>query len=141
MEYQGADYGGKVQLTPRIADVSCDTITNVRVTYREIQETILLDFRVLGAGIRSVAFRLPARLKDARIVAPMIRQKSVVEVPDGDAVRVTLELQDAVTGQYRVVVEHDRSLAQRGSSRPCRWSRRAARPTGTSHWRTPVATK
>jgi hypothetical protein len=93
----------------------------VRVTYREIQETILLDFRVLGAGVRSVAFRLPARLKDARIVAPMIRQKSVVEVPDGDAVRVTLELQDAVTGQYRVVVEQDRSLAPARQLAPLPW--------------------
>ena len=111
LEYSNSDYQGQVVLTPRTPRVTCDTITNVRVTYREIQETVLLDFRITEAGIRQVSFRLPASMRDAKISAPTIRQKSVTPIENEDYVRVVLDLQDAVTGQYRVVVENDRAVS------------------------------
>ncbi len=110
LEYQNEQYAGKIQVTPREPRVVCNTVTNVRVTYREIQETILLDFRIQEAGIRQVAFRLPARLQDANISALRLRQKSITPVAGEDFVRVQLDLQDAVTGDYRVVIENDRAI-------------------------------
>ena len=111
LEYEGADYRGTIVLSPRAPVVTCVTVTNVRVTFREIQETILLDFRIAEAGIRQMTFRLPASMKDAHISAPRVREKSVVPIDGEDYVRVTLELQDAITGDYRVVVENDRAIA------------------------------
>ncbi|MHB8970989.1 MAG: hypothetical protein ACYC3X_11240 [Pirellulaceae bacterium] len=111
LEYQGAAYRGNIALSPRTPRVTCVTVSNVRVTFREIQETILLDFQIAEAGIRQIVFRLPASLKDAHISAPRIREQSVVPVEGSDYVRVTLNLQDAITGDYRVVVENDRAIA------------------------------
>ncbi|MHB8953982.1 MAG: hypothetical protein ACYC4U_13515 [Pirellulaceae bacterium] len=111
LEYQGANYRGSIALSPRAPRVTCVTVSNVRVTFREIQETILLDFRIAEAGIRQIVFRLPASLKDAHISAPRIREQNVVPIEGEDYVRVTLELQDAITGDYRVVVENDRAIA------------------------------
>lgn len=110
LEYEGGEYAGQIQLSRREPQVSCNTITNVRVTYRDIQETILLDFEITRAGVRRVRFRLPVWLRNARISAPRVRQKTVSPVEGQDEVQVELDLQDAVTGQYRVVVENDRAL-------------------------------
>ena len=84
VEYEGADYRGAIVLSPRAPVVTCVTVTNVRVTFREIQETILLDFRIAEAGIRQLTFRLPASLKDAHISAPRVREKSVVPIEGAD---------------------------------------------------------
>lgn len=118
LEYEGADYRGLVALAPRTPRVTCDTVTNVRVTYREIQETVLLDFQIAEAGVRQIRFRLPSSLRDAEITAPMIRQRRVVPSDDERYDMVTLDLQDAVTGQYRVVVSHDRALASGPQAAP-----------------------
>lgn len=109
--YSGTSYSGKIQLTPRQPRVICDTVTNVRVTYRDIQETVLLDFHILEAGVRQIRFQLPAWLSDASILAPRTRQKTVTPVEGQPYVEIQLDLQDAITGQYRVVVENDRALA------------------------------
>ena len=105
------DYAGRLTLTARKADVTCFTVTNARVTDRAIEEAILIDWSVKNAGIREVAFLLPAWMKDARIRVPLLRQKTITPV-EGDAarVRVTLELQDEVMGQLRVLIENDRLL-------------------------------
>ena len=105
-------YSGTLHLSPRSPRVACSTISNVRVTDTTIEETVLLDFSISKAGVRSVSFLLPSWMKDARITVPMLRQKSVTPVsgePDA-AVRVQLVLQDEVMGDLRVLVEHDRSL-------------------------------
>ena len=101
--------------------ITCDTVTNVRLTYREIQETILLDFRIERAGIRQIVFRLPAWLRDAQVTAPMIRQQTIEAVAGKDEVRVTLDLQDAMTVQYRVVIENDRVVTPDQQSAPLAW--------------------
>ncbi len=111
LEYQQPDYRGAIALSPRMPNVTCVTVTNVRVTFREVQETILLDFHIAEAGVRQVSFQLPAALRGAHIAAPRVREKHVAPV-DGDQYdRVTLDLQDAITGQYRVVVENNRAIA------------------------------
>ncbi len=118
MEYQNEQYAGKIQVTPREPRVVCNSVTNVRVTFREIQETILLDFRIMEAGVRQVTFRLPTSLKDANISALRLRQKTITPVEGEDYVRVQLDLQDAVTGDYRVVIENDRAITQGRQTAP-----------------------
>ena len=90
----------------------CDTITNVRVTDRAIEETILLDFTIQNAGIRQLSFLLPGWMAGSRISVPMLRQKTVepVSKEPGAPLRVKIELQDDVMGQLRVLVENDRLL-------------------------------
>lgn len=112
IHYESPDYSGSLRTSARQPRVQVFTLTNVRVTDRAIQETILLDFTIRDAGIREVSFVLPKELAEARITCPLLRQKTV-ESLDGDRVRVRLELQDAVMDQLRVLVERDRGLATR----------------------------
>ena len=103
------DYGGTLQLTARKPTVTVRTITNVRVTDRAVEETLLLDYTVRDAGIREIVFLIPAALADAKIEVPQLREKKIEPVgTDGKLVRVRLELQDEVMGQLRVLVENDR---------------------------------
>ena len=90
----------------------CDTISNVRVTDRAIEETILLDFTIRNAGVRELSFLLPAGMAGSRISVPMLRQKTVEPVSKeaGAPLRVRIELQDEVMDQLRVLVENDRLL-------------------------------
>ena len=105
------DYAGQLRLERRAARVSCQTISNLAITNRTFEETILLDFLIEDGGIGEVAFLLPVALREARVQAPLIRQKSVEETDDPAWVRVRLELQDdMVMDQYRVLVEMDRIL-------------------------------
>jgi len=109
---RGPAYRGALRLGLRKPDIACETITNVLVTDRAVEETILLDFTVEQAGTRELTFLLPAWMKDSRIQAPMLRQKTVA--PSGDRpdapLRVRLELQDEVMHKLRVLVENDRLL-------------------------------
>jgi len=110
--YRGPDYAGTLKFSAREPLVACTTISNVRITDRAIEETILLDFNIRQAGIRRLAFTLPRWMADARISVPMLRQKTI-EKGDADPaapIRVVLQLQDEVMGELRVLVENDRLL-------------------------------
>jgi len=108
----GGDYSGKLRLTPRAPDVACDTITNVRVTPRALEETILLNYTVSRSGVRRLEFLLPDAMADSRISAPMMQRKTVA--PAGEAypgmVLATIELQQEAMGEIRVLIENDRLL-------------------------------
>ena len=111
INYRQADYSGRLLLSLRKPSVTCDTITNVKVTDRAIEETILLDFTVRNAGIREVSFILPSRMSDCRVEVPMLRLKTVEPSAESEgSIRVKLEFQDEVMGQLRVLVENDRLL-------------------------------
>ena len=84
LQYQQAGYGGTLRLSPRTPDVTCDTISNVLVTDRTVEETILLTFTVRRAGVRQLRFQLPASMAGARIRVPMLRQKTVEPADKGD---------------------------------------------------------
>ena len=77
LHYRRPDYSGRLRLAllPRIA--SCDTTTNVRITDRAVEETVLLDFNVEQGGLREIAFLLPAWMHDSRIDVPLLRQKTL----------------------------------------------------------------
>ncbi|MBN1590130.1 MAG: hypothetical protein JW888_11490, partial [Pirellulales bacterium] len=107
---QGADYDGRLVLARRKPRVRCTTTSNLRVTERALEETILLDFTINEAGIRRVVFTLPHWMKDARISVPLLRQKTIEPMGKADdaPLRVTIDLQDEVINQLRVLVENDR---------------------------------
>ena len=109
--YRKTGYRGNLMLARRKADVTCHTISNVRVTDKAIEETILINFSIRNAGIRSVEFRMPAHLKDARINAPLLREKTITPVDGGKEVMVSLRLQDEVMREFSVLVESDRLLS------------------------------
>ena len=101
-------------------DTSCETISNVCVTDRAIEETILLSFEVRGAGIRELSFLLPWWMADSRISVPLLQRKSVrpVDKSPDSPVRVRIELQDEVMGQLRVLVENDRLPTPKAHAAP-----------------------
>jgi len=112
LHYTRPDYAGRLGLTARKADVTCFTVTNSRVTDRAIEDAVLVTWTIKNAGIREVAFLLPAWMKDARTSVPLLRQKTVTPVADDPSrIRVQLQLQDEVMDELRVLVENDRLLA------------------------------
>lgn len=110
LHYENPDYRGVLTLIAQEPDVSCITLTNVRVTDRSIDETVLLDFTIGEVGLREIEFLLPAQMADARISVPLLRQK-IISPLTNEMVRVLLILQGAVTDQLKVLVERDRVLS------------------------------
>ena len=111
VRFDGPQYSGQLQVTARTPEVSSYSVTNVKVTDRAIEETLFIEANIRFAGVREFVFQMPANLASARIQAPHVQQKIIQPVEDNAAmVRVRLLLQDALMGQFRVVVEHDREL-------------------------------
>jgi hypothetical protein len=106
------DYAGAIKLVPKKPEIACDTLTNVRVTDRAIEETILLDYNIKNAGARSFSFVLPWWMKDAKINVPFLREKSNEPLEPGEKSPrlVKIDLQVEATGLFRVLVENDRQL-------------------------------
>ena len=109
LRHHHPSYAARFEIQPRQPRVSGYTITNVKVTDVAVEETISIDLTIHDAGIREVRFTLPAALEQARISAPMLRQKIVEDASEGRKL-VRLERQDDIRGQYRVLVENDRVL-------------------------------
>ena len=109
--------------------MTCETISNVRITDRTVQETILL--YVHGAQRGHPRAFLPAAGFDGRrrISVPLLRL--MTNKPTGKAAdvprRVHIELQDDMMNDIRVLVENDRLLVPKQSySGPFRRWRQAA---------------
>lgn len=109
ISYQSPAYSGKLRLTARTPVVTCETISNVRITGRAIEETILLEYRIQQAGIRLVKFQLPPQAAGCRVRAPMVRQKKITGDP-GKPIDVEIEFQEEMMGRLLVIVENDRLL-------------------------------
>ena len=120
LHYRQADYGGTLRLALLPQIVSCDTTTNVRVTDRAVEETILLDFNVQQGGLHEIAFLLPAWMHDCRISVPLLRQKTVEPAGKqaGSPIRVQLEIQGDVRDKLRVLVQNDRLLTSQTHEAP-----------------------
>ncbi len=112
-----AEFGAVVTLVRRVPRVSCRTFSNLKVTARAFEETVLLDFDVQEAGVDEVSFSLPADLRDARISVPQLKEKTIEDV-SAERIRVRLQLQDEVMGQLRVLIESDRLIADDQRSVP-----------------------
>ncbi|MBT4694649.1 MAG: hypothetical protein HOB73_15030, partial [Planctomycetaceae bacterium] len=67
LKFTGKNYSARFKLVRRTPQVTCTTFSNVNITDRSIEETILLSYKIEDAGIQEVSFLLPAGLKDSRI--------------------------------------------------------------------------
>lgn len=110
LKFRGPNYSAKFQLVPRDASVNCRTFTNVHVTDRAVEETILLEYTVSNAGQRDFSFRLPKYMKGRSVIAAQYLQRVVWEdeADDSEYVTVNLLLEDEVLNEYRVLVQMDR---------------------------------
>ena len=112
LDHRSPDYAATIRSSVRRPRVSAFTITNVRVTLREVQQSVYLEYTIHDAGIREVTFLLPKSMESARVTVPLLRQKTIEPVEGNpDLVRVRLQLQDEVMDQLIVLVEQDRALA------------------------------
>ena len=116
LRLKAGDYSGQVVLTPRTPQVSVRTITNVKITPKAVEETILLNYQIEQAGIRRLSFLLPARLAGARLNVKLLKSKTVEPATTANGqplagwVRFKLELQDYVRDAFGVTIMHDRLL-------------------------------
>ncbi|MFV1968915.1 MAG: hypothetical protein ACC628_26145, partial [Pirellulaceae bacterium] len=113
LSYRRPDYTAWIHTTPLRADVEVLTITNMRVTTREVQQVVYLEYRIQKAGVREVSFVLPVGMEKARIKVRLLREKIIESVEGNPGLfRVRLRLQDEITGQLIVMVEQDRALTR-----------------------------
>ena len=98
----------RLKLVPRTPVITCESITNVRLSSKSIEETILLDYDIQNAGVRCLQFELPKEMTDARIEAPLLKRKELKETEH--SILVTLELQDEIMNELRVLIRNDRRL-------------------------------
>ncbi|QDV24369.1 hypothetical protein [Aureliella helgolandensis] len=105
-----SDYSGTLDVALKSPMVTTSWASNVRVSDRVIEETLLLLANIESAGIREFTFLLPPELASASIRAPLLRRQTVTPVDEtpNSLLRVHLELQDAILGELAIVVEHDR---------------------------------
>lgn len=110
-------YRGTLAITRRKPDISCLSVTNIRISGQTIRETLLLRYDIQNSGIRELVFQLPAALRNARIKTALMRQKTVQDADPG-WVRVRVDLQDEVMGELKVLIESDRLLTGDNQATP-----------------------
>ena len=119
VRFRDDEYSGVVRVARERADVKVFAISNVRVTPRTIEETVLLDYQVQRAGIRSLTFLLPEYFAGADLRVPLLRQRTVSQAPNRPGwIRFQLDLQDEVMGQIQVLIKHDRLLSDDAQTAP-----------------------
>jgi hypothetical protein len=113
LSYSRPDFSAEIRTLPRQADVDVLTITNMRVTTREVQQLVYLEYRIRRAGVREVSFVLPVGMENANVKVRLLREKIIESVEGNPGVfRMRLLLQDEITGQLIVMVEQDRALTK-----------------------------
>jgi hypothetical protein len=116
LRYRASGYSAAVVLTPRTPQVSVRTITNIKVTPRAVEETILLNYQIEQAGVRQFSFLLPERFAKVQVKANLLQEQIVEPATDAAGaaipgwVRFRLTLQDYVRDRFAIVVMHDRLL-------------------------------
>jgi hypothetical protein len=116
LRFRTAGYSAAIVLTPRTPQVSVRTISNIKVTPRAIEETILLNYQIEQAGVRQFAFLLPERFAKVQVKVNLLQEQIVEPATDamGAAipgwVRFRITLQDFVRDRFAIVVMHDRLL-------------------------------
>ncbi len=75
---------GVVRLTPRKPIIDAVTLSNVRLTDRDVEETMLIDLAIQRAGVREIVFDLPERMSDARFQVPGLRRTVIEPIPQDE---------------------------------------------------------
>ncbi|MGI8978529.1 MAG: hypothetical protein ACR2FY_04845 [Pirellulaceae bacterium] len=122
LRFRSANYGATLKFTPRTPRITATTLTNVRITPKEIQETLFFRFQVSDAGVRELSVLVPkafekARLPDALRQSGRVLQKIVEPATGANGkplagwVKVRFVLPEFVDGQIDVGLTYDRLLA------------------------------
>ncbi|HUP77530.1 MAG TPA: hypothetical protein VM260_03145, partial [Pirellula sp.] len=105
-------YKGLLRFQSRVPQITAMSISNVKVTRRSLEETVYFEWDIKEAGGHRFEFLLPGRLKDAAVLAQMVR--NIQRIPTTDQpdapVKCVVELQEDVIGQFRIVVQKDSPL-------------------------------
>ncbi|MBL8891021.1 MAG: hypothetical protein JNL67_13650 [Planctomycetaceae bacterium] len=91
--------------------VSFESVTDLTVGDRVIEETLLLEWKIERSGINQVEFLLPKSWLECQIEGPWIGRIERRLVDDQQA-RFTIFLQDRIVGDYRLAVTLDRPIQQ-----------------------------
>jgi hypothetical protein len=86
--------------------VTFESITDLTVGDRLVEETVLLEWTIERSGVNQVEFLLPSRWRDCQLEGPWIgriQREGAAE----DQIRFTIHLQDRIVGQYRLVATLD----------------------------------
>lgn len=120
VHYSNPNIAGQLQVVRRVPQVTSYSVSNIKVTDRSIEETLFFEFTIRTAGIRQIAIVVPAYLAKCRVRGPMIRNQTWTPITTdaGAPVRLLVELQEEVMGQYSLVLEHDRVLATGSQTAP-----------------------
>ncbi len=88
------------------AVVSFESVTDLTIADRVVEESLLLEWKIERSGINEVQFVLPALWRDCRIEGPWIGRVARRPLP-GDLTEFTVFLQDRILGDYRLVATLD----------------------------------
>lgn len=120
LRYRAPDYSATLTLRPRTPRITATTLTNVRITPKAIEESLLFRYLVEDAGVRELSVILPAYLRKARLPADLaakVQQKIVEPAVDGDGkpiagrIRVRFILPEHQQGQIDLGLLYDRLLS------------------------------
>lgn len=120
VHYSNANIAGQLQIVRRVPQVTGYSISNIKVTDRSIEETLFFEFTIRTTGIRQISIVVPAYLAKCRVRGPLIRGQTWTPIStDADApVRLVVELQEEVMGQYSLILENDRILSSGAQTAP-----------------------
>ena len=119
LRFRSQAYAATLKLTPRTPRITATTLTNVRITPKAIEETLVFRYQVLDAGVRELSVILPEYLRRARLPADLLTkvERKIVE-PAVDAagqplagrIRVRFVLPEHQQGQINLGLLYDRLL-------------------------------
>ncbi|HUE69612.1 MAG TPA: hypothetical protein VMP01_01885, partial [Pirellulaceae bacterium] len=119
LRYRSPAYSATLKLTPRTPRITATTLTNVRITPKAIEETLVFRFQVLDAGVRELSVILPEYLRRARLPADLLTkvERKIVEPaldaagqPLAGRIRVRFVLPEHQQGQINLGLLYDRLL-------------------------------
>ncbi|MDP1560865.1 MAG: hypothetical protein Q8M16_05670 [Pirellulaceae bacterium] len=91
--------------------VSFESVTDLTVGDRVVEETLLLEWKIERSGINQVEFVLPKAWQSCQIEGPWIGRIER-NAGDNDTVRFVVFLQDRIVGDYRLIATLDRVVLQ-----------------------------
>lgn len=107
--FQGEAEPARLAVRRLEPEVTVTSFANMRIHHQVIEETLLFDARIRGAGLKRFRARVPERFRDARVRAPLMREVVWSDAPGHPGwVEMEVELQDEVMDQLVILLERDR---------------------------------
>lgn len=102
-----AAYQGRIAVRQKTCVVTGFCLSSYTFTPTAMEESLLFDLNIDGA-LPEFSFTAEAHLAEAHIDAPALRAQRIEPVADSARVRFTLVFQDAICGNARILLRHDR---------------------------------